>query len=296
MSQRSTPDRSDKKRQRVQPATSSPRKHARETTNEKQKILKEIERVEREIEKLRQYKGEHNSRREVFADVLEDPEQLGDDSGDTEGLEELLREMDDGALWVEPCTSHRLVHMLITRDTLYHPNRAALLTQGISAASAETITPYFPEAKMLIPPPAKSAGIEGIGSGIEIDEEVKQLDATEGEPTDKITEAALQSRIDRGQELLRHLAQFAMIDFYKISSTAPASTNADPSKILRTITMTGRTLELGDIQVSFDVQEEITREAPADNPQIVNLTVDIEGEELYRALGDAHLRKWVHAV
>lgn len=140
---------------------------------------------------------------------------------------------------------------------------------------------------MVILPPAKSAGVEGTGSGLQVDAEVQKLEEKEHGPSDEDAEGALRDRIERGENLLTHLAHFISIQLYEMKSTlAKASKGGDGSRLLRTISMKGSLSEgLGDIEISLQVGEDEVR-----GPQIVNLDVDL-GDELYRALGEDHLTR-----
>jgi hypothetical protein len=171
------------------------------------------------------------------------------------------------------------------------PARASLLTQNVSLTSLQALLPHLSEEKMAIPPPAKSAGIEGTGSGLQMDAETKLLDQLDGgRLTEDNIKSALHDRLQRGNELLEYLARFAAIDFYHMKSTQPSILKEDDSKLLRTITMNGRLSEgLGEIEILLDVVESMV-EGIGQGPQIVKLDVDV-GNELYRALGEDHLRE-----
>lgn len=140
---------------------------------------------------------------------------------------------------------------------------------------------------MAILPPAKSAGVEGNGSGLQVDDNVQKLDGKERGPTDEDAEAALRDRIERGENLINYLAQFITIQFDEIKSTLPQATKrGEKSRLLRTITMKGRLSEgLGVMAINLQVGEDDVK-----GPQIVDLDVDL-GDEVYRALGEDHLTR-----
>ena len=159
--------------------------------------------------------------------------------------------------------------------------------------------PYLTEARGPIPAPAKSAGVEGTGAGSEIDGEAAHWRRVEGgsneaaRTAEETAETALESRISRGKELLLRLAQFTLVDFYYIDSTAPREV-MDEARVVRTMTMAGKVQDgLGAIQITLDVEEELLAAGSGtkSNPRIASLTVDIEEEELFRALGEDHLRR-----
>lgn len=141
---------------------------------------------------------------------------------------------------------------------------------------------------MAITAPAKSAGIEGTGSGLQMDVETQKLDQRQAGPLEEDIEDALKDRKQRGEELLIHLARFASIDFYQMNSTPSVIVKEDETKLERTITMKGRLSEgLGKLQIVLDVRESIA-EGGKEGPQIVKLDIEV-ADELYRALGEQHL-------
>jgi hypothetical protein len=165
---------------------------------------------------------------------------------------------------------------------------ASLLTEKMTPTSIEALLPYLGEEKVAILPPAKSAGVEGTGSGLQLDVEAKKIDEQQGSPTDEVAENALFARLERGEELLGRLATFSSIDFYAVNSSVPTIDKHTPSMLSRTIKIKGRLRGgLGEIKIELEVGEDIEQRT---GPRIVNLDVEV-GDELYRALGEEHLQK-----
>lgn len=165
--------------------------------------------------------------------------------------------------------------------------RASLLTNKIAPASLGTLLPYMGDEKMAIVPPATSVGVEGTGSGLQVDQEALLLDQQQGNPTDVDAEAALMGRLERSGELLGHLASFVSIDFHTISSTVPKIDRRDQTRLSRTISIKGRLPKgLGEIKIELEVGEDVEQDT---GPHIVTLDVQV-GDELFRALGEEHLQ------
>jgi hypothetical protein len=186
----------------------------------------------------------------------------------------------------EHCEWHRLPkgESAFTDLERFDP-RASLLTDKITPTSIQGLLPFLRDEKMAILPPAKSAGVEGTGSGRQLDEEAQKLDQQHGQPSDQDAESALMGRLERGEELLEHLATFTSIDFHTISSTVPKTGKRDQAG--QTISMKGKLPKgLGEIKIELEVGEDIEQRT---GPQIVNLDVEV-GDELYRALGEEHLQ------
>jgi hypothetical protein len=152
------------------------------------------------------------------------------------------------------------------------------------------LLPYLAEERMAILAPAKSAGVEGTGSGQQMDAETEKLEKATAGPTEEDVEAALQGRLERGEELLQHLVHFTAIDFYHMNSTQPTLIKEEETVLERTITMKGRLSEgVEELQIVLNVRE-VIGEGAIGGPQIVNMDVDM-GEELYRALEEDHLQR-----
>lgn len=171
------------------------------------------------------------------------------------------------------------------------PHRAALLTHGISPASLDALLPHLAEDKRRILPPAASVGIEGTGSGLQMDAEAAKLEKGSEGVSDEDVELALSDRIARGETLLHSLVRFCSISFYKMASTPPRVVPGDASKLTRTITMAGELPPgLGEIQLTLQVEEDVAEVRGAGaGPEVVKLDVDL-GDEVFRALGEDHLR------
>jgi len=188
---------------------------------------------------------------------------------DLESLEAMLREMDDGAL-------------------------SALLTHDTQANTLRNLIPLLPkEAPPTILPPARSAGAEGSGSGLQIDEEVKKLaDANTEDSLNRLVEETLRDRLKRGEELAKALSTFTGIKLESVESSDPKERKSNQKRSVRHITIRGTLLgDLGSIVLDLDVEESQENQLP----QIITLDIEVD-DAVYFAIGSEKINLFVEDV
>lgn len=186
-----------------------------------------------------------------------------------ESLEAMLREMDDGAL-------------------------SALLTHDTQANSMRNLIPLLPkEAPPTILPPVRSAGVEGSGSGLQLDEEVRGLaEANTEDSLNQLVEETLRERLKRGEELAKALSTFTGIRLESVESGQPKVQKSKQQRSIRHITIRGSLLgDLGSIVLDLDVQESQEDQLP----QIIALDIEVD-DAIYFAIGSERINLFVESV
>lgn len=208
-------------------------------------ILDRIEELDLEVHDLRrQIKALRSSRRSTFASSSTPSLALQyfDPSGRTVGeikevLKVKLRELDDSAL-------------------------TALLT-----ASTEGLREFVSGGnKAGLVGPSKSVGIEGTGSGAEIDRRIKGEGVKEGVEEKRhalSVNAWLKDRERRSSALLSSLASFSHFEMESLTQTQSSSGN-------RSVRFSGTMARLFGVEVKFNVVED-----PALSPRIENLQLTL---------------------
>lgn len=198
---------------------------------------------------------------------------IPEDESELESLEAMLREMDDGAL-------------------------SALLTNDTQANTLRDLIPLLPkEAPPTILPPARSAGTEGLGSGLQLDEEVRKLaDANTEDSLNRLVEETLRDRLKRGEELAKALSTFTGIKLESVESSEPkvqkSKQQQQQQRSVRHITIRGTLLgDLGSIVLDLDVQESQEDQLP----QIITLDIEVD-DAVYFAIGGEKINLFVESV
>lgn len=189
---------------------------------------------------------------------------------DLESLEAMLRGMDDGAL-------------------------SALLIHDTQANTLRNLIPLLPkEAPPTILPPARSAGAEGLGSGLQVDEEVKALaNANTEDSLNRLVEETLRERLKRAEELAKALSIFTGIRLESVESSEPKQQQVSSlQRSVRQITIRGTLLgDLGAIVLDLGVQDSQEDQLP----QIITLDIEVD-DAVYFAIGAEKINLYVESV